>query len=309
MMRAGRALSRFAGRQHSHDVFNILSEEAEVSRQIGAVGLTPIPTAAAKVTNIRERAVAANAPATIGVPCKYLSPLLAELLRRSPASSDLPKSKEGQHGQYDNNQTDEINQTVHRTLQCSLRCFNHAGRQRFRCHTTARLSRADCRSGQDEPFGPAGVAHRTQTCRLIKLTRPRNHSHQTGVRNRMDRSALPFRTGCPISANGGLPCATTAFMPLPLAPPKLEKPSCQPALSMVGLSDLRHPQNWVSRSAFFRGQNWRLKEMSDIAGPGSSPMRWGLTLLSFARQRLKCRCSTTMRSHFPMAAPSWSTHW
>jgi hypothetical protein len=39
-------------------------------------------------------------------------PRLAEFLRRSLVSF-LPKSEEGQHSHDDNNQTDEINQTVH----------------------------------------------------------------------------------------------------------------------------------------------------------------------------------------------------
>jgi hypothetical protein len=46
-------------------------QATEASRQVGAVELTPSPTAAANVIMIKENAVAANAPATTGVHFKY----------------------------------------------------------------------------------------------------------------------------------------------------------------------------------------------------------------------------------------------
>src|SRR3979490_1150801 len=49
-----------------------IQSAADASRHVGAVKLTPNPTAAANVTRIRESAVAACARAMTGVHCKYL---------------------------------------------------------------------------------------------------------------------------------------------------------------------------------------------------------------------------------------------
>src|ERR1041385_7081594 len=87
----------------------------EAPRQVGAVELTPSPTAAAKVTRIRDSAVAASAPAMTGVHCRYLGSASS-----GPAISvsaimlrPLPQAEKRQHCQDHHHQTDQINQTVH----------------------------------------------------------------------------------------------------------------------------------------------------------------------------------------------------
>src|SRR3954464_14794147 len=90
----------------------------DASRHVGAVELTPSPTAAAKVTRIRESAVAASAPAITGVHCRYFGSASS-----GPAMSDsaimirpLSQAEKRQHSQNDHDQTDEIDQTVHCTF-------------------------------------------------------------------------------------------------------------------------------------------------------------------------------------------------
>src|SRR3954453_2684060 len=97
---------------------NSKHKRTDASRQVGAVELTPSPTAAANVTRMRESAVAASAPAITGVHCRYLGSASSGPVTSFSASMIRPLSQaeKRQHSQNDHHQTDEINQTVHCTV-------------------------------------------------------------------------------------------------------------------------------------------------------------------------------------------------
>src|ERR1044071_2749232 len=87
----------------------------EASRQVRTADPPRSPTAAAKVTRMRESAVAASAPAMTGVHCRYLGSASS-----GPAISvsaimlqSLSQAEKRQHCQDHHHQTDQINQTVH----------------------------------------------------------------------------------------------------------------------------------------------------------------------------------------------------
>src|SRR3954465_3833905 len=95
----------------------------EAPRHVGAVELTPRPTAIAKLIRIEETAVAMMAPAMTGVHCRLQ---LSEVPRAmgdvtTGAVSVLmmfvsAQAEERQDGHDDHDQADEINQSVHGVL-------------------------------------------------------------------------------------------------------------------------------------------------------------------------------------------------
>jgi len=81
---------------------------AEASRQVGAVDEIPRPTVAPNATKIDESAVAASAPRIAGVQVMYRAAVPAGAAEDSISVIISPKSKERQHSQDDDDQTDEI---------------------------------------------------------------------------------------------------------------------------------------------------------------------------------------------------------
>src|SRR3569832_901779 len=96
----------------------------EASRQVGAAELTPSPTVAAKVRRIDETAAAVRAPASIGVHCNVQASgarvLTAGVTSTGGASMLLggasPQAEERKNGHDDDDQADQVNQSVHIVL-------------------------------------------------------------------------------------------------------------------------------------------------------------------------------------------------